>query len=84
MIEAETFQEIFGSCKLKNLKDLNLEKHLIGETQKRCKQPALQLADIYINKNPTLDLETFVTHFPIKKMLINFSSLWIRLQDTNL
>jgi len=57
--EAETFQEIFGSCKLKNLKDLNLEKHLIGETQKRCKQPALQLADIYINKNPTLDLETF-------------------------
>jgi len=63
-IEAELFQEIFGSCRLKNLRDLEFEHHLVGDTQRRCKKPAFQLIDIYINKNPTLELESFVNKIP--------------------
>jgi len=52
--EAQSIRDIFGSCKMHEIKMLNLEQHINGKGQRGCKQSALQLVDFYLEKNMNL------------------------------
>jgi len=59
-IEAQNIRDIFGECKMHEIRMLNLEQHIIGKGQRGCKQSALQLVDYYLEKNLSLSVNELV------------------------
>lgn len=52
--EAEAYIRIFAELSINQLKTLNFKSHLSGPIQKPCKQYALKLLNIFVNRNPNL------------------------------
>jgi len=55
--EAEIYQELFANLHLKQLSCLQLADHLVGKSQRSCKDSALKLLDLYLVKNPSTNPE---------------------------
>ncbi len=59
-LEAEFYNQVFGSTNYRDIMCLYFEQHIQGKGFKPCKVAALKLLKVFMNQNPNMSISSIV------------------------